>query len=201
MNRLFRRHSPGQLWFDAIPESPQLHRLFLALLPDATTAAALERLAHALRHKHGLHCWPLPTAHFHVSLHGLCDDMDLRRDMIEIARAAAAKISIAPFALTFDRAMSFRRNQETQPFVLRESGGHAPLHQLYRDLGAALLQAGLRHPSAPRFTPHLTLLYDPRIIGEQKIEPVSWTVTEFALIHSLLGRTQYRILDRWPLPR
>jgi len=33
----------------------------------------------------------------------------------------------------------------------------------------------------------------------QPVEPFEWTVREFVLIHSLLGRTEYRVLGRWPL--
>jgi 2'-5' RNA ligase len=46
------------------------------------------------------------------------------------------------------------------------------------------------------FTPHVTLLYDKRSVEEQPIEPISWNVREFALIHSMNGHTH---LARWPL--
>jgi hypothetical protein len=31
------------------------------------------------------------------------------------------------------------------------------------------------------------------------VEPVRWTVHEFVLVHSLLGRSRYRALDRFAL--
>jgi len=46
------------------------------------------------------------------------------------------------------------------------------------------------------FTPHVTLLYDPRSVEEHPIEPISWTVSEFVLIHSMQGHAH---LARWPL--
>lgn len=49
------------------------------------------------------------------------------------------------------------------------------------------------------FTPHVTLLYDDRSVAPQAIEPIAWTVREFVLVHSLLGRTEHRILGRWSL--
>jgi 2'-5' RNA ligase len=49
------------------------------------------------------------------------------------------------------------------------------------------------------FTPHVTLLYDRRCIDEQPIEPVGWTVREFALVLSLIGKTQHVPLGRWQL--
>ncbi|MNL66559.1 hypothetical protein D3C87_1910460 [compost metagenome] len=49
------------------------------------------------------------------------------------------------------------------------------------------------------FTPHVTMLYDRRLVAEQGIEPVRWTVGGFTLIHSLLGRTEHIPLARWTL--
>jgi 2'-5' RNA ligase len=49
------------------------------------------------------------------------------------------------------------------------------------------------------FTPHVTLLYDGMSVAEQPVDPISWTVGEFVLVHSLLGQTRHIILDRWPL--
>jgi 2'-5' RNA ligase len=37
----------------------------------------------------------------------------------------------------------------------------------------------------------VTLLYDECGIKEQPIEPISWTVNEFVLVHSLLGKGRY----------
>jgi 2'-5' RNA ligase len=45
----------------------------------------------------------------------------------------------------------------------------------------------------------VTLLYDERGIAEHAIEPVSWTVREFVLVHSLRGQSKYIPLGRWPL--
>jgi 2'-5' RNA ligase len=50
-----------------------------------------------------------------------------------------------------------------------------------------------------KFTPHVTLLYDDRMVPEQAVEPISWRVREFVLTHSLLGKTQHVELGRWPL--
>ncbi len=47
--------------------------------------------------------------------------------------------------------------------------------------------------------PHVTMLYDRRLVAEQTIEPVRWTVGGFTLIHSLLGRTEHIPLGRWAL--
>jgi 2'-5' RNA ligase len=44
----------------------------------------------------------------------------------------------------------------------------------------------------------MTLAYD-RIVDKRPVEKISWTVREFALVHSLLGKTQHKDLRKWPL--
>jgi 2'-5' RNA ligase len=63
-------------------------------------------------------------------------------------------------------------------------------------LGRSLVKIGFRRGAITDFTPHVTLLYDRRNVEEQPIEPISWTVREFVLIHSMQGHTH---LARWPL--
>jgi 2'-5' RNA ligase len=52
---------------------------------------------------------------------------------------------------------------------------------------------------ARRFTPHVTLLRDSHLVPEHDIEPISWTVKDVVLVHSLLGKTPHRHLARLPL--
>ena len=49
-----------------------------------------------------------------------------------------------------------------------------------------------------RFKPHLTLIYDD-CEANRNIDSIEWTVREFVLVHSLVGKTQYRLLKRFPL--
>jgi RNA 2',3'-cyclic 3'-phosphodiesterase len=66
-------------------------------------------------------------------------------------------------------------------------------------LGAALKRAGLGAATQGDFQPHVTLAYDKLRLKPFAVEPVSWTVREFVLVHSLLGRTTHIPLGRWPL--
>jgi 2'-5' RNA ligase len=43
----------------------------------------------------------------------------------------------------------------------------------------------------------VTLLYDDHLVAEHAVEPVSWVVREFALVHSLIGKTSHIVLGRW----
>ena len=76
--------------------------------------------------------------------------------------------------------------------------GVAKLIALQRVIDVAMQRARVARAKQP-FVPHVTLLYDKDGIDEQPIERIGWTVTEFVLIHSLLGRGQYIALARWPL--
>jgi 2'-5' RNA ligase len=70
---------------------------------------------------------------------------------------------------------------------------------LHCSLGVLFGEAGLTRGPAADFTPHVTLLYDRLIVPSQSIEPVSWRVTDFTLVRSLLGRTIHVPLERWAL--
>jgi RNA 2',3'-cyclic 3'-phosphodiesterase len=63
----------------------------------------------------------------------------------------------------------------------------------------AMTNAGLGRLVDTAYTPHVTLLRDDHLVDEHPISPIAWWVREFVLVHSLLGRTQYKILARFPL--
>lgn len=49
------------------------------------------------------------------------------------------------------------------------------------------------------FSPHLTLLYRGRPGFAEPAEAVSWTVENFVLIESLVGRGEHVVHRRWAL--
>ncbi len=69
---------------------------------------------------------------------------------------------------------------------------------LQRALLADMKRAGIR-PTEKSDKPHVTLLYDSRLVPEQPVEPVRWTVTEFVLVHSHQGLGRHEELGRWAL--
>jgi len=119
---------------------------------------------------------------------------------VVVARAceAAAQVKTPAIDITFDRALSFAGRERNRPFVLRSSEGAPEVQALQREIGSAMAQSGLRKFVRP-YTPHMTLLYDSNDISEQPIEPVTWTCTEFRLIHSMLGQTRHVTLGSWQL--
>jgi RNA 2',3'-cyclic 3'-phosphodiesterase len=189
-----------QLSFAGIDAAPRAtDQVFFAIFPDAQAAARVTARMQQLRSQHGLTGRPLAMERFHVTLFHLGDYVGLPRGVVAAASEAAAAVAFPPFDIVFDRAMSFFGKSHSQPFVLRGGDGLAALVEFQRALGAEIKKAGLWRRADAHFTPHVTLLYDSRCVVEQIIEPVSWTVTEFVLVHSLLGQTRHIPLARWPL--
>lgn len=110
-----------------------------------------------------------------------------------------ATVSAPPFEIRFTRAMSFINKRPTRPFVLRAGGDTVALMAFHRVLGETIANAGLGCRVSRYFTPHMTLLWDSRLVEEQAIEPIGWIVTDVVLVHSLIHRSRHIHLARWPL--
>jgi 2'-5' RNA ligase len=175
-------------------------RLFFAIFPDAAAAARIAQLAHDLRGEHGLKGKPFATERFHITVHYLGEYAGLPPAIVAAAIEAAATVAMPPFEVVFDRALSFPTRSENRPFVLQGSDGVVELTAFQRTLGAALDQSGLGSGAKPKYTPHVTLLYDDRLVPEGPVDPVDWIAREFVLVHSLLGRSVRVPLARWRLP-
>jgi len=178
-------------------------RLFFAIFPDPHTAARIAQLAGRLRSEHALKGSLLATQRFHITLHYLGDYAGLPQDIVAKASAAAQTVAMPQFDVAFDRAASFSHKRRYSPFVLLGGDGVAALTAFQQALGVALEHAGFEgivgSDHTPRYTPHLTLLYGDHRVPSQIVETVRWSVSEFVLVHSLLGQTQYLQLARWAL--
>jgi RNA 2',3'-cyclic 3'-phosphodiesterase len=188
-----------QLSLPGFEPDSALDYLFFAFLLAAEDAPPIVQLRERLRHEYGLKGQLIATRLLHVSLHGIGAYHGLPRAVVEAAKQAAARVSARPFDIVFDRAMSFDRKREGQPFVLR-AGNTVALTSFYQLLGEAMKSVGFRRV-ASRFTPHMTLLYGDRIVKERAIEAVRWTAHDFVLVQSLRGRghSEYIHLACWPL--
>ena len=164
-------------------------RLFFALRPDAAAAERIHALASRLREVCGLTGKQLALERLHVTLLFLGNHDGLPQQLLATADAAAQALRHAPFELVFDRVMSFA-HKEDPPLVLCRDENCASLDVLRRQLGA---------DAAHSFKPHVTLLYDRKMISLQEVAPISWNVTEVLLIRSLIGRGQHEVLGRYPL--
>ncbi len=175
------------------PKRGQLtDRLFFAVLPDAQTADEIANRAWRLRMSHGLSGKPLQKEHFHVTLFHAGGGFGFPSELVEVLTERAAQVAMPPFRVAFDRVMSFRNGA----LVLSGDDSVIGLEVLQQRLSDVL--DGRPRPARP-FTPHLTLLRDSQRVAKHPIEPISWTVREVILVHSLLGRTMHRHLARLPL--
>lgn len=171
--------------------------LFLAYADHTAAAAAVEK-GRDLRHEYGLRGTLILPQHIHSTLRHIGDAFcpppdDLIAALIERANG----VSMPPFRVSFDRVESFNGGA----VVLRGEEGVIGLEMLHEQLKVAL---GIKSKKFDqfRFTPHVTLLRDKhRRVHSMPIEPIEWTVREFVLVHSLLGRTTHRVLARFPLIR
>ncbi|RZT98218.1 2'-5' RNA ligase family protein [Rivibacter subsaxonicus] len=182
--------------FEAAP--PARDSLFFAVLPESAAAARIAALAQSLRDEHGLRGRPLRTDRLHATLHPFGVYPGLPPELVALARQAAASIELPPFEIEFDRVLSFRRARN-RPLVLCGGERLAPLQALQQALVTAVCARGRRPPTEALYTPHVTLLYDDHGVEELAVEPITWTVREFVLMHSLVGQSLHVALGRWPL--
>jgi RNA 2',3'-cyclic 3'-phosphodiesterase len=175
----------------------QKERIFFACLPDAATAARIHAFAEERKREHGFEATLILPEHLHVTLFHLGDWAVLPEEIVRLAKEAAAQVDVPPFEAAFARAESFRNSTGVYPFVL--TGDIAPWRALHASLAAALKRVGLGGATQGEFKPHVTLTYDKLRIKPAAIEPIEWTVRDFALVHSLLGKTTHHRLARWHL--
>ena len=189
----------GQQSLDGFDEPPPLtDRLFFALFPDRSAAQHIAQLGQELQQLHGLTGKLLRDDRFHITLHHIGDFAGMPQAVLSAACQAAATLAEPAFEVVLDRAASFRGRPGKHPFVLGADGqGNAALVDFHKALGTALLKAGIR--ATPGFTPHVTLLYGDPLVPQQAVTPIRWAAGEFVLVHSLLGKSVYTVMGRWPL--
>jgi 2'-5' RNA ligase len=195
---------PEQLWLPGLEAPPTpTDGLFFAVFPDTHTAAAISKFAQERCAGSRVRGKPLAASRLHVTLLHLGNFAGgLPPDKVDAAMRAAASIHMAPFTVEFDAVVSFASKPRPGPLVLTGGERVAGLHALHDALGHALQHAGFGERAgsiATPYVPHVTLAYGMPWAAECPVESACWNVREFALIHSLLGRTRHVALARWPL--
>jgi 2'-5' RNA ligase len=198
MNRT-RIGSGQQISLGGFDAPPRTDRLFFAVRPDTQTAGHLVELARAVRATHHMRGNPLSADRVHVTLHHLGDHAGLPESLVATASGVASKMATLPFDVGFDCVASFPGRARKRPCVLRGEGEgtNAPLRAFQSALGERLREAGLGRFVERRFTPHVTLLYDERTIAPEPVTRIGWRARDFVLVHSLIGRSEHRVLGCW----
>jgi RNA 2',3'-cyclic 3'-phosphodiesterase len=191
-----RTHHPSeQLSFGGGFDIGPTHRLFFGIWPDDGAVDRLTQLMAQLHNDKIMPGRPVDADRLHVTLHHLGDFGDqVPPSLVPNASMAAATVKMQPFNVTFDRA-----GGTTGPFLLRASDGSAALMEFQKILRTALVKAGVRDQVKTAFSPHVTLSYDFSNVPKQQVEPITWTVNQFVLIDSLLGKHQHVKRGSWPI--
>jgi len=171
-----------------------LHRLFFAVLLGDVVGERAHRVAATLADAHRLRGRPLPAHRLHVSLCKVGASSGAPPgEAVGLARRVGERVALPSFKVAFDRVQSWRRSNG--PVVL--VGDDDKVIGLKR-LGHTLAEAQGMRPNR-HVEPHVSLLWTPDELAERAIEPLSWTVREFALIHSIHGQGRHQVLGRWAL--
>lgn len=177
--------------FDRKPES----RLLFMIRPDGSATSRLMRLMGRLRCEGAMLGRAIEAHRLHITLHHIGDFIDQTPfSLLRTAEQAAATVKKPPFGVALDRIVGTRRS-----LLLRPSDGSPALRAFQRALGVALIKAGLHYHVDPTFSPHVTLSYDFCDFPERSIEPIIWTVRQFFLIESLLGKHRHIEHNCWPI--
>lgn len=197
-SRMSRNAQAGRFDSPAIGRA-ETHRLFFALMPDAAVRRQINGAAAAVQQQHpSLRARWVRPERFHATLNFLGDFPAVPDEVIEKAMAAAGGMHAAAFAWTLDYVASFRGREP--PCVLRSSQAPEPLQALWRDMQAALAEAGLRLRDERQFTPHVTLAYARHELPQPvPVSPITWDVDRFVLIHNVVGKGNYQVLGCWKL--
>ena len=177
----------------------ETHRHFFALLPEAHAAARMEGAAQRLLSRHPRLGRPMPRARLHVSLNGLGLGLDPGEPRIRRAVRAAAEVRPPAFRVAFNRVATFGRGEGPRAVVLRGDEGVLGVDLLQTALHAALVEASLVRRRPRAFEAHVTLVRGQGEVPETPVPTISWTVREFLLVHSIVGRGCYDVVARFPL--
>jgi 2'-5' RNA ligase len=180
------------------PRQQLTDRLLFMVSPDAGSASAAAQQRQELRAKHRLRGKAIATERLHVTLHHVGDFAGLPEGIVAKTCTVASAVSMWPFTVEFNGALSFRGRPGNLPLVLQGDEGVFGLLVLQHRLGRMMENAGLGRVN-PHYTPHMTLLYGDRFVADEPIKPIRWAVHEFVLVHSLLGRSRYNVLARFRL--
>lgn len=175
-----------------------MDRLFFAAHPDADAATRIAALTQSLQRELGLKGRPLPPERSHLTLLFVGTYPVLPAGLAQRLAEVVDGLALPPFELRFDRIASFNRRRDKRPLVLL-AAPDGPVATLHEALASRLRAAGLAFESHRPYAPHLTLMYDDRRVDARPVAPITWTVREFVLMHSLVGRSTHRPLGHWAL--
>lgn len=129
----------------------------------------------------------------HMTLALTNDYPQLPATAVERMLSIGSDLAESPIPLCLDRLSGGRGS-----VALRPARRIKPLTELTGTLARRMTAAGLLR-SMWRCHPHVTLLYRKGQAFTRTVDPICWTATDIALIHSIVGAHRHIELGRWPL--
>lgn len=168
----------------------QAHRFFFALKFDDVTARRLRALAEQMLGAKGLLRWE----HLHMTL-ALGEDMDTPSEaVIAGLRRAGDAVALPAFEIILGQLSASRKS-----IALRPDHVVPPLRALLDGLAAAMAWEGVAMRADWRASPHVTLGYRSGEPFSRPVTQVRWPVTQFVLVHSLVGLGRHETIASWDL--
>lgn len=178
---------------------PGKHVVYFALQPPPEAAAQAMALANAARAKHRLAGKPALPARLHVSLNHVGDFKRPPGPVVDKAIETVETVSARPFVVQFNRMGSWGKGGGERPVVLWGDEGVIGVNAHYSTIHRALRRLDMAPRPEVEIAPHMTLLRDKVEVSETFIEPVSWRVEAFVLVHAVHGEGRHDIVWRFPL--
>ena len=166
-------------------------RHFLAVWPDARSAAALAEVGVKVAAESGGKAVPAQKIHLTLAFLGEIDAA-----AHEAALDAANSQRSRPFGLAVDTIGSFKRARVGWAGLAHPPAG---LLDLQSALDSALRARGFALDRRP-FAPHITLARKiARTVPPGSIPEIAWQVDAFTLVRSDTGTGRYVVEERWEL--
>lgn len=179
------------------PEQVARDHVFLALLPPWEVRMQAIRLQQELASRCGIHEGLMGIERLHMTLWSLGMFKGVPETLLPVIDQVARAVDAAPFDVVLDSLGGWP--QGGAALFSRRPAFRSAVCRYQRALVDALRSAGLVHPKARRFQPHMSLVYARQHVPPCGLEPIPWHVNELVLVHSLHGQSRHVVLGRWPL--
>ncbi len=114
--------------------------------------------------------------------------------LVNMLLSAGEAVAAEPFDLVLERLVGSQRS-----VALRPKGVVRPLKTLQARIATAMMRQGIAMREDWSFSPHETLCYRKGAPFSRPVTGFRWSVTEFVLVHSLVGLHRHETIGRWPL--
>ena len=174
---------------------PELkHSIYFALRAGAGLGGEIIRYRDDIGARHRIKGALVPEERLHLTLLDVGTFAGLPPRLADVLRAGeAASELIAPFEFLLTHVQAHPNG-----VLMLTPDGQVPLLKTLREeLQRQMVRQGLKGTGS--FRPHVTLAYLKQRLPKEAIGPLTWPVTEIALIHSIENQPEVTELGRWPL--